>query len=240
MLHRFANPTRFLRIAAVVQPWMAWSTILLAGAGLYLGLFGSPADYQQGESVRIMYVHVPAAWMAMFCYTGMAVAAGVGLIWKHPLADVAAKATAPVGACFTFLALFTGALWGKPMWGTWWVWDARLTSMLVLLFLYLGYIALVNAFDDPTRGVKASSILVLVGFVNVPIIKFSVDWWNTLHQPASVMKMGGPSIDASMLWPLLLMAVAFKTYYLWVLLIRIRAEIVGNKIRILRLKQVHG
>ncbi len=240
MFHRFANPTRFLRIAAVVQPWMAWSTILLAGAGLYLGLFNSPADYQQGESVRIMYVHVPSAWMALFCYTAMAVAAAVGLIWKHPLADVAAKATAPVGACFTFLALFTGALWGKPMWGTWWVWDARLTSMLVLLFLYLGYIALVNAFDDPTRGVKASSILVLVGFVNVPIIKFSVDWWNTLHQPASVMKMGGPSIDGSMLWPLLLMAVAFKTYYLWVLLVRIRAEIVGNKIRILRLKQVHG
>nr|MBC8445197.1 cytochrome c biogenesis protein CcsA [Rhodospirillaceae bacterium] len=159
MLHRFANPTRFLRIATLVQPWMAWSTILLAGAGLYLGLLSSPADYQQGESVRIMYVHVPAAWMAMFCYTGMAVSAGVGLIWKHPLADIAAKATAPVGACFTFLALFTGALWGKPMWGTWWVWDARLTSMLVLLFLYLGYIALANAFDDPSRGTRASSIL---------------------------------------------------------------------------------
>ena len=240
MLHRFANPTRFLRIASVVQPWMAWATVLLGGAGLYLGLFDSPADYQQGNSVRIMYVHVPSAWMAMFCYSSMAIAAAVGLIWKHPLADVAAKATAPIGACFTFLALFTGSLWGKPMWGTWWVWDARLTSMLVLLFLYLGYIALVNAFDDPTRGTRASSILVLVGFINVPIIKFSVDWWNTLHQPASVIKMGGPSIDASMLWPLLLMAVAFTTYYLWVLLIRIRAEIIGNKIRIARLKQVHG
>ncbi|MBT4933289.1 MAG: heme ABC transporter permease [Rhodospirillaceae bacterium] len=240
MLHRFANPTRFLRIASVVQPWMAWATVLLGGAGLYLGLFNSPADYQQGNSVRIMYVHVPSAWMAMFCYSSMAIAAAVGLIWKHPLADVAAKATAPIGACFTFLALFTGSLWGKPMWGTWWVWDARLTSMLVLLFLYLGYIALVNAFDDPTRGTRASSILVLVGFINVPIIKFSVDWWNTLHQPASVIKMGGPSIDASMLWPLLLMAVAFTTYYLWVLLIRIRAEIIGNKIRIARLKQVHG
>lgn len=238
MLHRFANPTRFLRIASAVQPWMAWATVLLGGAGLYLGLLNSPADYQQGNSVRIMYVHVPAAWMAMFCYSSMAIAAAVGLIWKHPLADVAAKATAPIGACFAFLALFTGSLWGKPMWGTWWVWDARLTSMLVLLFLYLGYIALVNAFDDPTRGTRASSILVLVGFINVPIIKFSVDWWNTLHQPASVIKMGGPSIDASMLWPLLLMAVAFTTYYLWVLLIRIRAEIVGNKIRIARLKQV--
>jgi heme exporter protein C len=240
MLHRFANPTRFLQIASVVQPWMAWVTILLGGAGLYLGLFNSPPDYQQGNSVRIMYVHVPAAWMAMFCYSSMAIAAAVGLIWKHPLADIAAKATAPIGACFTFLSLFTGSLWGKPMWGTWWVWDARLTSMLVLLFLYLGYIALVNAFDDPTRGTKASSILVLVGFINIPIIKFSVDWWNTLHQPASVIKMGGPSIDASMLWPLLLMTVAFTTYYLWVLLIRIRAEIIGNKIRNARMKQVHG
>jgi len=240
MLHRFANPTRFLKITSVVQPWMAWATIVIGGAGLYLGLFNSPTDYQQGNSVRIMYVHVPAAWMAMFCYSGMAIGAAVGLIWKHPLADIAAQATAPIGACFTFLALFTGSLWGKPMWGTWWVWDARLTSMLVLLFLYLGYIALANAFDDPKRGTKASSILVLVGFINVPIIKFSVDWWNTLHQPASVIKIGGPSIDPSMLWPLLVMMVAFTTYYLWVLLIRIRTEIIGNKIRIARMKQVHG
>lgn len=240
MFHRFANPTRFLRLADVIQPWIAGATVLLVGAGLYFGLFDSPADYQQGETVRIMYVHVPTAWMALFCYTSMAIACGVALIWKHPLADLAAKSTAPIGACFTFLALFTGSLWGKPMWGTWWVWDARLTSMLVLFFLYLGYIALNNAFDDPARGAKASSILALVGFVNVPIIKFSVDWWNTLHQPASVIKMDGPSIDGSMLWPLLLMAVAYTTYYLWVLLIRIRAEIVANKIRILRLKQVHG
>jgi len=240
MFHRFANPTRFLRFAAIIQPWMAGLTVILGGAGLYLGLFNAPADYQQGQSVRIMYVHVPSAWMALFCYTSMAISAAVGLIWKHPLADVIAKSTAPVGACFTFLALLTGSLWGKPMWGTWWVWDARLTSMLVLLFLYLGYIALINAFDDPTRGTKASSILVLVGFVNVPIIKFSVDWWNTLHQPASVLKMGGPSIHPSMLWPLLLMAVAFTTYYVWVLLIRVRAEVTANKVRILRLEQVHG
>ena len=240
IFHRFANPTRFLRFAAVVQPWMAGLTIALGGAGLYLGLLGSPADYQQGESVRIMYVHVPAAWMAMFVYTSMAVSAAVGLIWKHPLAEVIAKSSAPIGACFTFLALFTGALWGKPMWGAWWVWDARLTSMLVLFFLYLGYMALNEAFDDPSRGIKASSILVLVGVVNIPIIKFSVDWWNTLHQPASVFKMDGPSIDPSMLWPLLLMAVAFNTYYVWVLLIRVRAEIIANRVRVLRLKQVHG
>ncbi len=240
MLHRFANPTRFLRFADIIQPWMAVLTVGLGAAGLYLGLFASPADYQQGESVRIMYVHVPAAWMGLFCYMAMAAAAAVGLIWKHPLADLAAKATAPIGAGFTFLALVTGSLWGTPMWGTWWVWDARLTSMLVLLFLYLGYMALINAFDDPTRGIKASSILVLVGVVNVPIIKFSVDWWNTLHQPSSVMRMDGPTIDASMLWPLALMAVAFNTYYVWVMLIRIRTEVAATKVRSLRMKQAHG
>ena len=152
------------------------------------------------------------------------------MIWKHPLAELSAKATAPIGAGFTFLALVTGSLWGKPMWGTWWVWDARLTSVLVLFFLYLGYMALNNAFDDPARGAKSSSILALVGFVNVPIIKFSVEWWNTLHQPSSVVKMGGPAIHASMLWPLLLMGAAFTTYYLWLLLIRIRLEVTVNKI----------
>ncbi|MBT5013309.1 MAG: heme ABC transporter permease, partial [Rhodospirillaceae bacterium] len=213
---------------------------LLMGAGLYMGLVVAPADYQQGESVRIMYVHVPSSWMALFCYTGMAISAAVGLIWKHPLADLIAKSTAPIGASFAFLSLLTGSLWGKPMWGTYWVWDARLTSMLVLLFLYLGYMALIEAFDDPTRGTRASSILVLVGVVNVPIIKFSVDWWNTLHQPSSVLKMSGPSIDASMLWPLLLMALAFTTYYLWVMLIRVRAEVAANRIRNLRFRQARG
>jgi heme exporter protein C len=239
-MHRFANPNRFMRLSQWAVPWFAWLTVVLLAAGLYMALFASPADYQQGEAVRIMYVHVPSAWMAMFCYSSMAVAAAVGLIWKHPLADLAAKATAPIGACFTFLALLTGSLWGKPMWGTWWVWDARLTSVLVLFFLYLGYIALNNAFDDPSRGAKASSILVLVGFVNVPIIKFSVDWWNTLHQPASIARVGGPAIDASMLWPLLMMAAGFTTYYLWVLLVRMQGEIVAGKIRALRLRQVHG
>jgi len=208
--------------------------------GLYMAFFTAPPDYQQGESVRIMYIHVPAAWMGMFCYAAMAVASAVGLIWKHPLADVAAKATAPVGAAFTFLALATGSLWGKPMWGTWWVWDARLTSMLILLFLYVGYMALQGAFDDRARGAKASAVLALVGAVNLPIIKFSVDWWNTLHQPASVVKMGGPSIHPDMLWPLLIMAVAFKTYYVWILLVRIRQELTANKVRILRMRQVHG
>ena len=240
MIQRFANPNRFMRLSAAVVPWMAGATVIAGAAGLYLGLFQAPADYQQGESVRIMYVHVPAAWMALFCYTSMAAASATGLIWKHPLADLAARSTAPIGACFTFLALITGSLWGKPMWGTWWVWDARLTSVLVLFFLYLGYMALVNAFDDPARGAKAAAVLALVGFVNVPIIKFSVDWWNSLHQPASVLKMGGPSIDPSMLAPLLLMALAFTTYYFWVLLVRLRAEIISGKIRAIRLRQVHG
>ena len=240
MFHKFANPARFFRMGAAVEPWLKWCTAALIAAGLYLGLFASPPDYQQGESVRIMYIHVPAAWMALFCYAAMAAAAAAGLIWKHPLADMAAKATAPIGAGFTLLALVTGSLWGKPMWGTWWVWDARLTSVLVLFFLYLGYIALVNAFDDPGRGVKASSILALVGFVNVPIIKFSVDWWNTLHQPASVIKMGGPAIHPSMLAPLLLMVFGFTTYYLWLLLVRMRSEFAALRLRAHRHRQAGG
>ena len=240
MLHRFANPKRFLRLADLIQPWAASLTLILLVAGLYFGLFGSPDDYQQGATVRIMYLHVPAAWMALFCYSALAIACGVALVWKHPLASIAAKATAPIGACFTFLALITGSLWGKPMWGTWWVWDARLTSVLILLFLYLGYIALNNAFDDPERGSNASAILAIVGVVNVPIIKFSVDWWNTLHQPASVLKMGGPAIHSSMLVPLILMALAFKSYYIWVLLFRIRGEINTQKIQALRIRLTHG
>ena len=240
MLHRFANPTRFLRVADVIQPWAAGLTLVLMASGLYFALIESPSDYQQGETVRIMYIHVPSAWMALFCYTALAVASGIALIWKHPLADLAARATAPIGAGFTFLALVTGSLWGKPMWGTWWVWDARLTSVLILFFLYLGYMALQDAFDDAERGAKASAVLALVGFINVPIIKFSVDWWNTLHQPASVLKMSGPAIHSSMLVPLLLMALAFKGYYIWLLLIRIRGEINSMKIRALRLRQMHG
>ncbi|UTW51270.1 heme ABC transporter permease [bacterium SCSIO 12827] len=231
MFNYFANPRRFMKLATVLSPWLAGVTLVLAAAGLYLGLFASPADYQQGETVRIMYVHVPAAWMALFCYVGLAVSAAVGLIWKHPVADVAARATAPIGACFTFLALLTGALWGKPMWGAWWVWDARLTSVLVLFFLYLGYMALNSAFDDPQRGSKASAILAMVGLVNVPIIKFSVDWWNTLHQPASIVRMDGPTIHPDMLWPLFLMIGAFTTYYLWVLMLRMRRELTETRLR---------
>ncbi|HSV29525.1 MAG TPA: heme ABC transporter permease [Candidatus Omnitrophota bacterium] len=239
-MHRFANPARFLRIANVVLPWAALVAALTFAAGLWYGLIASPADYQQSETVRIMYIHVPAAWMGMFCYTAMAVFSAMALIWKHPLADLMARATAPVGAAFTFICLVTGALWGKPMWGTWWVWDARLTSMLLLFFLYLGYMALADAFDDPERGQKAAAVLALVGVVNVPIIKFSVDWWHTLHQTASVVKKGGPAIDAAMMVPLILMAVAFKAYYVVILILRTRAEIASAKLRVIRMAQVHA
>ncbi|TWB18613.1 heme ABC transporter permease [Nitrospirillum bahiense] len=237
-MHRFANPARFLRIANAVLPWAAGLSAVCFAAGLYLGLIASPPDYQQGDTVRIMYIHVPAAWMSMFTYSTMAVAAAAALVWKHPLAEVYAKAAAPLGAGFTALCLLTGSLWGAPMWGTWWVWDARLTSVLVLFFLYLGYMALVDAFDDPARGNKAGNILLLVGAVNVPIIKFSVEWWNTLHQPASVFRLGGPTIAASMLWPLLLMAVAFQSYFFAVVILRIRAGLAARRVQTLRLGQV--
>jgi heme exporter protein C len=230
-MHRFANPARFLRLANAILPWCAILTAACFGVGLYLALFASPADYQQGESVRIMYVHVPAAWMALFVYTVIAAASAAALIWRHPLADLIAKASSPIGACFTFLALVTGSLWGKPMWGTWWAWgDARLTSMLVLFFLYLGHMALMNAFETAGRGARAAAILALVGFVNVPIIKFSVEWWSTLHQPASVFRMDGPSIHPSMLWPLLLMALGFNAYYLVVMILRVKSELISARL----------
>jgi len=234
-IQALANPARFNRLAGAILPWVKAATAVLFIVGLYLALAVAPADYQQGETVRIMFVHVPAAWMAMFCYTVMAVASAVALIWRHPLADLAAKSTAPIGACFTFIALLSGSLWGKPMWGTWWVWDARLTSVLILFFLYLGYMALWQAIEEPQKAARAAAILALVGFINVPIIKFSVDWWNTLHQPASVVKMDGPAIHASILWPLLVMALAFKVFFIAVLLTRIRTEINARRLRNLRL-----
>ncbi|MDX1711019.1 MAG: heme ABC transporter permease [Rhodovibrionaceae bacterium] len=237
-LHRFANPGRFLRLGRTLMPWLVAVCGLCMASGLVLGLAVSPPDYQQGESVRIMYVHVPSAWMALFVYTAMAAASAASLIWKHPLADLAAKASAPVGAAFAFLALATGSIWGKPTWGTWWVWDARLTSMLILFFLYLGYIALVNAFEDPERGRKSAAILALVGFINVPIIKYSVDWWNTLHQPASISRIGTPAIHSSMLWPLLLMAVGFMTFYAILLILRVRSEIAAQRLRVATMASV--
>jgi heme exporter protein C len=239
-MQRFANPARFQRLLTAVLPWSAGASAVLLPLGVYLALLGSPPDYQQGDSVRIMYVHVPAAWMALFIYTVMAVASAVALVWRHPVAELTAKAAAPIGATFTAMCLVTGSLWGQPMWGTWWVWDARLTSVLVLLFLYLGYIALTNAFDDPTRGARAGAVLALVGFVNVPIIKFSVEWWNTLHQPASVARLGGPTIDPHMLAPLLTMAAGFTAFFVTVLIVRVRAELSLRKLRVLRFADVQG
>jgi heme exporter protein C len=239
-MHRFANPGRFVRVAEKILPWSGGLAVVALGIGLYLSLFASPADYQQGESVRIMYVHVPAAWMALFVYTVIAAASASSLIWRHPLADLVARASAPVGAGFTFLALATGSLWGKPMWGTWWVWDARLTSVLVLFFLYLGHMALSNAFDDQSRGNRAAAILALIGFINVPIIKFSVDWWSTLHQPASVIRMDGPTLHPSMLWPLLVMALGFKLYYVSLLLLRVKSELLAARLRARSLAAVNA
>lgn len=242
-MHRYANPTRFLKLSGALLPWAGGLAILLFAAGLWLALVASPEDYQQGATVRIMYIHVPSAWMALFCYATMAVASIVALVWRHPLAELYTKAVAPVGAGFTAVCLATGSLWGAPMWGTWWVWDARLTSVLILFFLYLGYLALVNAFDDPARGLKAGSILVLVGSVNLPIIKWSVDWWNTLHQPASVSsleRIGTPAIDPSMIAPLFTMAAAFTAYFAWLALMRTRAEIQERKIQTLRLAMTRG
>lgn len=228
-----ANPTRFMRFSAALLPWLAAVAALLIVVGLYLAWFAAPADYQQGETIRIMFIHVPAAWLAMMFYSMMALSALGTLVWRHPLADVAQKAAAPIGACFALVCLITGALWGKPMWGTYWVWDARLTSVLVLLLVYLGIIALWRVLDDPSRAARAVAILTLVGFVNVPIIKFSVDWWNTLHQPASVLRMGGPTIHPSMLWPLLILAVGFTLFALSLHMVAMRAEIMRRRVRTL-------
>ena len=228
-MHKYASPKFFYALAGTLIPWTAAVTLLLLLAGLYLGLFVAPADYQQGESYRIMFVHVPAAWMSMFIYVLMAGAGAVALVWNIKLAEIFASSCAPIGASFTFLALATGALWGKPMWGTWWAWDARLTSELILFFLYIGYMALQASIDDPRRAARAAAILALVGVVNIPVIHFSVEWWNTLHQPASVSKIGAPSIHPSMIAPLLLMAFAFKFYFLSTALLRMRNEILERE-----------
>lgn len=232
---RYANPTLFLDLARRLIPAFAGLGALAITVGLYLVFFVAPADYQQGETVKIMYVHVPAAWLGMACYSLMALSAIGTLVWRHPLADVSQKAAAPLGAAFTLLCLVTGSLWGKPMWGTWWVWDARLTSVLVLFLMYCGVMALWNAIEDPGRAGRAVAILTLVGSVNIPIVKFSVDWWNTLHQPASVFRMGGSTIDASMLWPLLIMAGGFTCVFVALHLAGMRNEILRRRVRTLGL-----
>ncbi|MBC6440700.1 MAG: heme ABC transporter permease [Rhodospirillales bacterium] len=236
-MHSLASPARFQRLSRRILPWASMLAAGLIGIGLVWALGFTPPDYQQGETVKVMYIHVPAAWMAMFCYSVMAVLSVSFLIWKHQLADLVARASAPIGACFTAVALITGSLWGKPIWGTYWEWDARLTSVLVLFFLYLGHMALSGAFDDRERGGRAAAILAVVGAINIPIIKFSVDWWNTLHQPASVIRMDGLAIHSSLLPPLLVMAVGFTAFYVAVLLVRINSEVAARRIEVLQRRQ---
>ncbi len=229
-----ANPTRFLAFSGRLLPWLWAVTALALVVGLTLS-FRAPADYQQGETVRIMFIHVPFAWLAMACYGVMAVAALGTLVWRHPLADVLQKSAAPIGAAFTFLALVTGSLWGKPTWGTYWVWDARLTSVLILFLIYLGLIALWQAVEDPGKAARAAAILTLVGAINIPIIKFSVDWWNTLHQPASVFRLDGPTIHPALLWPLLVMAGAMTLLFAALLVMAMRNEILRRRVRAMQI-----
>ncbi len=230
-IHALASPGRFIRLSDKLMPFLLAATVALLGFGLMQALFISPPDYQQGETVRIMYVHVPSAWMSMMIYGVMAAASASFLIWKHTLADIIARVSAPVGAGFTFITLATGSLWGKPMWGAWWVWDARLTSVLVLFFLYIGYIALSDSFSGSERGKKVCAIMALVGAVNLPVIRFSVEWWNTLHQPASLIRSGGAAIDGSMLVPLLSMGLGFTCFYAAILAIRVKTALLQQKIR---------
>ena len=236
----YANPTNYLRLAGTLLPWLASLSAVAFAAGLFLALVVAPADYQQGETVRIMYLHVPAAWVSMLAYLVMTAAALATLVWRHPLAEAAQKAAAPLGAAFTFVCLVTGSLWGKPMWGTYWVWDARLTSELVLLLIDLGLVALWETIEEPGRAARAASVMTLVGFVNIPIIKFSVDWWNTLHQPASVFRMGGPTIAASMLWPLLVMVVAFTALFATLHVMATRNEVLRRRVRRLSMAVAGG
>jgi len=228
-LHRMASPRHFYDLAGRLVPWFGWSCLALMLAGLVGGLVLAPPDYQQGESYRIIFVHVPSAWMSLFVYVVMAGAAAIGLVWRIKLAEAIAASCAPVGASFTFLALATGSLWGKPMWGTWWQWDARLTSELILLFLYFGVIALNAAIEDRRAASRASGVLAVVGVVNIPIIHYSVEWWTTLHQGPTVTKLDAPSIHPSMLVPLLVMAVAFKLYFVTTLLMHARCEVLERE-----------
>ena len=230
-----ANPTRFLELSSRLLWSLVPLTVFAFAAGLYLGCFVAPDDYQQGATVRIMFIHVPAAWLAMLCWGLMSISALGTLVWRHPLADVALKTAAPIGAAFTFVCLFAGSMWGRPMWGTYWVWDARLTSVLVLFVMYLGLMVLWRSVEDPSRAARAAAVLTLVGAINLPIIKFSVDWWNTLHQPASVMRLSGPTIHPTILIPLLVMTVAFTLLFVTLWLSAMRNEILRRRVRTLRL-----
>ena len=236
MFDWLANPNRFNKITEKIQPYILLIAITTLISGLYFGLFDSPKDYQQGDAVRIMYVHVPSAWLASFLYFSLAISCVFYLVWKHPLADLVSSSIAPIGALFSALTLVTGSLWGKPMWGTWWVWDARLTSMLVLFFFYLGYILLSNAFERKIDGSKTASVLAIIGLINLPIVKFSVDWWHTLHQPASIIRIGGPSIDDKMLLPLMLMIFALSFFSLNMVILNVKTKLIEKKCQALLLK----
>jgi heme exporter protein C len=231
-----ANPTRFLGLVRRVLPWLIAATTVAFAVGLTMAM-NAPDDYQQGATVKIMFLHVPAAWLAMLCWALMSVAALGTLVWRHPLADVAGKAAAPIGAALTFMCLVTGSLWGRPMWGTYWVWDARLTSVLVLFLLYLGVLALYWTAEDPNRGARAAAVLVLVGAINLPIIKFSVDWWNTLHQGESIFRAGGSEIDPTILRPLFAMAIAFLLLFVTLHLAAMRNEILRRRVRTMQMMQ---
>lgn len=242
LTQKLANPARFMALSEAMLPWLSALAALVLAWGMWLAFAGSPPDYQQGETVRIMYIHVPSAWLAMFGYMLIAVSSFGLLVFRHPLADVSAKATAPIGAAFTFLALVTGSLWGKPTWGTYWIWDARLTSVLILFFLYLGLIALRSSIEEETQAARLTAILGLVGVAILPVIKFSVDWWNTLHQPASLTsfsRMTSPGIHHDMLVPLLVMAGGFLCLYVVLVILRLDNEILSRKIHVLRLKAIN-
>ncbi len=227
--HRFASPPHFYRVAGTLTPWFAWPAGLLIVSALYAGLFLAPPDYQQGEGFRMIYVHAPSAWLSVMIYGVMATAAAVGLIWRMKVAHAAAASCAAIGASFTLVSLVTGMLWGKPMWGTYWVWDPRLTAQLVLLFLYLGYMALRSGIDDLGRADRASAVLAIIGVVNLPIIRYSVEWWNSIHQAPSVMKMERPSMPFDMLAPLLMMLLGFTLLFAALLLVRMRAEVLRRE-----------
>ena len=231
-----ANPSRFLRMADLAIPWLGGATLLVFAFGIAQAII-APDDYQQGATVKIMFLHVPSAWLGSLCWGLMTVAALGTLVWRHPLADVAAKAAAPLGAAFTLLCLVTGSLWGRPEWGTYWVWDARLTSELILFLLYLAVIALWRTVEDASRAARAVAILTLVGAVDLPIIKFSVEWWNTLHQGASVFRLGGSTVHPAILVPLLLMVAAFTLLFVTLLLAAMRNEILRRRVRTLRILQ---
>ncbi len=234
-----ANPTRFVALVDRLMPWLVAAT-LLAFALAINQAFLAPDDYQQGATVKIMFIHVPAAWLGLFAWVLMSIAALGTLVWRHPLADVAAKAAAPIGAAFTLMCLVTGMLWGRPMWGTYWVWDARLTSVLVLFLMYLGVIALWRTIDDQGRAARAAAVLTLVGLINVPIIKFSVDWWNTLHQPASVIRLGGPAVHGSILMPLVVMVIAFTLLFVTLHLAASRNEIMRRRVRTMMMRRAEA